>query len=65
MANEFVTRGGLIFLGGITFPYVGVIGTYTVSADNYSVDCISGTFTVTLPISTKGKIYVIKNSFVI
>ena len=64
MANEFVTRRGIISLGGVTFPYVAVTGTYTVSADDYAVDCTSGTFTVTLPSATEitGKIYVIKNS---
>jgi hypothetical protein len=63
MANEFVTRRGLISLGGITFPYVGKTSTYSISDDDYFVDC-SGTFTVTLPtsISVSGKIYVIKNS---
>ena len=64
MANEFVTRRGIISLGGVTFPYVAVTGTYTVSADDYAVDCTSGTFTVTLPsaVGITGKIYVIKNS---
>ena len=67
--NEFVTRRGLISQGGITFPYVAVTGTYSVSADDYAIDCTSGTFTVTLPTSSNfgvlnniGKIYVIKNS---
>jgi len=64
MANEFVTRRGIISLGGITFPYVAITGTYTVRADDYAVDCTSGTFTVTLPsaVGITGKIYVIKNS---
>jgi hypothetical protein len=64
MANEFVTRRGIISLGGVTFPYVAVTGTYSVKEDDYAVDCTSGTFTVTLPSATeiKGKIYVIKNS---
>ena len=49
MNNEFVTRRGLISLGGITFPYVAVNGTYTFTIDDYFVDCTSGTFTVNLP----------------
>lgn len=63
MANEFVTRRGLISLGGVTFPYVGKTSTYSISDDDYFVNC-SGTFTVTLPtaVSVAGKIYVIKNS---
>ena len=62
MANEFVTRRGLISLGGITFPYVAVTGTYTIVPDDYLVDCTSGTFTVTLPtaVGIAGKIYNIK-----
>ena len=64
MANEFVTRRGIISLGGVTFPYVSITGTYTVSADDYAVDGTSGTFGVLLPSATgiTGKIYVIKNS---
>ena len=63
MANEFVTRRGLISLGGVTFPYAAVTGTYTIGSDDYLVDCTSGTFTVTLPtaVGIAGKIYVIKN----
>ena len=64
MANEFVTRRGLISLGGITFPYTSTTGTYTIGGDDYMIDCISGTFTVTLPtaVGIAGKIYVVKNS---
>jgi hypothetical protein len=50
--NEFVTRRGLISMGGITFPYAEVTGTYTVTADDYAIDCTSGTFVVSLPTST-------------
>ena len=64
MANEFVTRRGIISLGGVTFPYVAITGTYTVTSDDYAVDCTSGTFIVSLPsaVGITGKIYVIKNS---
>ena len=65
MNNEFVTRRGLISLGGITFPYVSISGTYTFTIDDYFVDCVSGSFNVTLPLSSTlgaGKILVIKNS---
>jgi len=63
MANEFVTRRGIISLGGVTFPYYSTTTAYTVTADDYFVDC-SGTFNVTLPTSVgiSGKIYIVKNS---
>ena len=63
MANEFVTRRGLISLGGLTFPYVSKTTTYTITDADYFIDC-SGTFTVTLPTSVgiAGRIYVVKNS---
>ena len=63
MANEFVTRKGLISLGGVSFPYTQKTTTYNITSDDYYVDC-SGTFTVTLPTSVgiTGKLYIIKNS---
>jgi len=65
MANEFVTRRGIISLGGVTFPYSFATASYTVTDDDYFVDCLSGSFSVALPNSnsgTKGKIFIIKNS---
>jgi len=64
MNQEFVTRRGLISQGGITFPYVGITTTYSISSDDYFIECTSGTFNVTLPtaVGSAGKIYVIKNS---
>ena len=63
MANEFVTRRGIISLGGVTFPYYSTTTAYTVTSDDYFVDC-SGTFNVTLPtaVGIEGRIYNIKNS---
>jgi hypothetical protein len=63
MANEFVTRRGIISLGGVTFPYYSTTTAYAVTADDYFVDC-SGTFNVTLPtaVGIAGKIYIVKNS---
>ena len=64
MANEFVTRKGLISLGGVSFPYTQKTSDYIVTSEDYYVDC-SGTFSVTLPISDStnvGRLYVIKNS---
>jgi hypothetical protein len=64
MANEFIVRRGIISLGGVTFPEVAVTGTYTVSANDYLIDCTSNTFTVSLPtaVGIDGKIYIVKNS---
>jgi hypothetical protein len=38
MANEFVTRKGLISLGGITFPYTGVTSAYSVGVNDYFIE---------------------------
>jgi hypothetical protein len=64
MSNKFVARNGLKSLGGIILPYSAVSTTYTVNTENYLVDCVSGTFTVTLPtaVGIAGQIFVIKNS---
>jgi hypothetical protein len=52
------------FNGSIVLPYVPETGTYNVLASDYSVECTSGTFTVTLPTaaSIAGKQYFITNS---
>jgi hypothetical protein len=63
--NEFVTRRGIISLGGVSFPYIAVTASYTVTQDDYFIDCLSGTFSVTLPQavdSNLGKIFIVKNS---
>ena len=45
-------------------PYKAVTNTYPVVAADETIDCTSGTFTVTLPTAAgaQGKIYNIKNS---
>lgn len=47
----------------ISHAYVAKTATYT-AADDYTIDCTSGTFTVNLPtaVGITGRIYVIKNS---
>lgn len=64
MANEFVARRGFISQGSLTYPYTSVTTTYAVTANDYFVNCASGTFTVSLPtaVGITGKLYVIKNS---
>jgi len=54
--NEFKTS--------FTLPYVAKTGTYTITDTDFTIDCTSNTFTVTLPtaVGRKGKIYEIKNS---
>jgi hypothetical protein len=49
---------------GLTLPYVAKTGTYSATASDYTIDCTSGTFTVTLPtaVGITGKIYKIINS---
>ena len=44
--------------------YVAVTSTYTASPDDYTIDCTSGTFNVTLPTasSIRGRIFKVKNS---
>lgn len=47
-----------------TMAYVAKTSTYPITTTDYTIDCTSGTFTVTLPtaIGSDGKIYNIKNS---
>jgi hypothetical protein len=44
--------------------YTAATTTYSISANDYVVDCTSGTFTATLPtaVGITGRIYVVKNS---
>lgn len=58
-------NSGLDLTGSsLALNYVAKTGTYTVSANDYTINCTSGTFTVTLPTSVgiTGRIYIIKNS---
>lgn len=50
--------------GSFAPGYVEKTGTYTITAADYTVNCTSGSFTVTLPtaVGCQGRIYVIKNS---
>ena len=53
-------RGALI----TQMPYVAKTTTYTITSDDYAIECTSGTFTVSLPtaVGISGKVYVVKNS---
>lgn len=50
--------------GSFALPYVAKTGAYTISATDYTIDCTSGTFTVTLPtaVSIQGRIYTVSNT---
>lgn len=50
--------------GSFALPYVAKTGTYTISATDHTIDCTSGTFTVTLPtaVSITGRIYTVSNT---
>lgn len=50
--------------GSFATSYVAKTANYTATLDDYTIDCTSGTFTVTLPtaVGITGRIYVIKNS---
>lgn len=50
--------------GGIVLSYLAKTAAYTIGAFDSTIDCTSGTFTVTLPtaVGRAGRTYVIKNS---
>lgn len=55
---------GVSTLNGLTSSYVAKTTTYTATAADYTIDCTTGTFTVTLPtaIGIPGREYIIKNT---
>lgn len=59
-----VPTSDLTVNGSLGLAYVAKTGAYGIGASDYTIDCTSGTFTVTLPTaaSITGRIYVIKNS---
>jgi hypothetical protein len=70
--NYRTSGGGLITLGtngiksngGLELNYVAKTSTYTIVNSDYTIDCTSGTFTVTLPtaVGITGKMFIVKNS---
>ena len=64
MLQDFILRNGVMSLGGMAFPYAAKTANYTLTDEDYFIDCTSNTFTVTLPtaVGRPGQIYVIKNS---
>jgi hypothetical protein len=63
--NDLQTDGGTAFqTTAFAAGYVAKTANYTATASDYTIDCTSGTFTVTLPtaVGCAGRIYVVKNS---
>lgn len=63
--DDFQVPYGTTYTKGLKAGYTAVTSTYTADSKlDYTIDCTSGTFTVTLPtaVSASGKIFVIKNS---
>jgi len=58
------TAGQISFTGSIAKSYAAKTSTYTITSTDHTIDCTSGTFTVTLPTaaSITGRMYIIKNS---
>ncbi len=50
--------------GSFSTPYVAKTGTYTITATDHTIECTSGTFTVTLPtaVGITGREYFVTNS---
>lgn len=55
---------GVAWAGVLSPPYIAKTTTYGILSTDYTIDCTSGTFTVTLPtaVSITGREYIIKNS---
>lgn len=60
----FTTTKFTKFGTGVAYNYAPQSGTYAIIPGDYTIDCVSGTFTVTLPtaVGVTGQVYVIKNS---
>lgn len=60
----WVRTGISRFDGSLQLAYVAKTGTYTITNTDHTIDCTSGTFTVTLPtaVGITGLTYIIKNS---
>lgn len=62
--TNLYANGNTQLLGSIHLPYTAKTTTYAVLSTDFTIDCTSGTFTVTLPtaVGCAGRIYNIKNS---
>lgn len=55
---------GVVLTTSLTLPIVAKVAAYTITNLDYTINCTSGSFTVTLPtaVGIAGRVYVIKNS---
>ena len=65
MANEFVTRKGIISLGGVTVPLTQVNVDYSVLSSDYTVEVISNTVTITFNSQESGYVVVAKGGHIV
>jgi hypothetical protein len=63
-ASQYLALNANVTIQSLRAAYVEKTSTYTIKADDFTINCISGTFTLTLPtaVGIKGRIYIIKNS---
>ena len=59
-----ITTNNTISSNSLKLGYVAKTGNYTITNNDYTVDCTSGSFTVTLPtaVGIAGQVFVIKNT---
>ena len=59
-----ITTSGTVSSNSVKLGYVAKTGNYTITNNDYTVDCTSGSFTVTLPtaVGIAGQVFVIKNT---
>ena len=65
MINSITDNGSKLQVNGsLSVAYVAKTGNYTATASDHTIDCTSGTFTVTLPtaVGITGRIYTVSNS---
>jgi len=59
-----ITTGGIVVNGVMIKSYTAKTGTYTITEEDYLIDCTANSFTLTLPtaVGITGREYRIKNS---
>lgn len=62
-SSQFLMADGSV-TNGLTLPNIAKTSTYNITTSDYTINCTSGTFTVTLPtaVGISGQIFVVKNS---
>ncbi len=62
--NSNDTYDGVSWKRDATWGYIATAGTYTALSTDYTINCTSGTFVVTLPtaVGLQGRVYIVKNS---